>query len=436
MSKQGGTGMGANNNAKIKTMDQHNGSEQFHFRFFSELLKRPVCKEKIKNRIGKLSDLVFTIKEPYPEAVGIYIEHGWGKPTEFIPWAKMIKIDDDAVFVQPPDSGDVYPPFVDQPGWILMDKHLMGKTVLDTDGRQAEVVNDIHFLETRGLLLLVHVDVSFNGFFRRWGLEKYKMMESKLISWKYIQPLSVEDAVSTDKVTLSVTKQQMLELPSEDLADVLEELPQDEQQVLFSALDNEKAAETLMEAEPRAQRQIIANLREEKARKILSEMTTPQLAGLFSVLPHDDVTELMAYLTKEQAEHVHNILSEREISAKSIMSPDFLAASKTDKVGDILGRIRGSSREPWNISYIYVVNGDGKTLLGVVDLRELVLTPDNMPMEDIMVSPVVSAEEDDVQDDLVEMFRKYHYRMIPVVDSHDKILGVLYHNDISKLISQ
>jgi predicted transcriptional regulator/uncharacterized protein YrrD len=424
------------NNVKMKTTDQTHGFEQFRFHFFSELLKLPVCKEKIKNRIGKLSDLVFALKEPYPEAVGIYIEHGWGKPTEFIPWPKVIKIEDDAIFVHPPDDGDVYPPFVDQPGWILMDKHLMGKTVLDIDGRQAEVVNDIHFLETRGVLLLVHVDVSFNGFFRRWGLGKYELVKSNLISWKYIQPLSVEDAVSTDKVTLSVTKKQMLELPSEDLADFLEELPNEEQQVLFSALDTEKAAETLIEAEPRAQRQIIANLREEKARKILSEMTTPQLAGLFSVLPHDDVTELMAYLSREQAERVRNILSQREISARTIMSSDYVVAVRTDKVGDILNTIRNSGREPSSISYIYVVNGDRKTLLGVVDLRELVLSPDHAAMGDVMVSPVVSAEEDDVQDDLVEMFAKYHYRMIPVVDSQDRILGVLYQNDVINLISQ
>jgi len=428
--------MAADKNAKTKLVDQFHGFEQFRFLFFSELLKLPVCREKIKNRIGKLTDLVFLLKEPYPEAVGIYIEHGWGQPTEFIPWSMVIKIEDDAIFVRTPETGDTYPPFVDQPGWILMDKHLMGKTVLDIDGRQVEVVNDVHFLETRSTLVLVHVDVSFGGFFRRWGLGKLELVNSNLISWKYVQPLSVEDAVSTDKVALSVTKKQMLELPSEDLADFLEELPGEEQQVLFSALDNEKAAETLMEAEPRAQRQIIAHLREEKARKILSEMSIPQLAGLFTVLPHDDVTELMAYLSKEQAERVRNILSQRDILAKNIMSSDYVVAQKTDRVGDVMASLRGTEREPKSISYIYVVNGDGQTLVGVVDLRELVLSPDQMTMGDVMISPVVAAEEDDVQDDLVEMFVKYQYHMIPVVDHNDRLLGVLYHNDIDNLISQ
>ena len=242
----------------------------FRFFYFSQLLGRPVCVGKISNRIGKLTDLVFRLSEPYPEAVGIYLEHGWGKPTEFIPWDRVVKIDDDAIFVQPPDGGEHYPPFVDQPGWIMLNEHLMGKTILDMDGRRTEVVNDVHLLESKGRMIIVHVDISFNGFLRKWGLGGCTWCKDRFISWRYVQPLSLEDAVASDTVSLSITRSQIQELPSEDLADALEELSGKEQQAVFSALDSEKAAETLMEAEPRAQRQIIANLRQERARTILA----------------------------------------------------------------------------------------------------------------------------------------------------------------------
>ncbi|MBP9021394.1 MAG: magnesium transporter [Syntrophobacterales bacterium] len=421
-------------NSKARIADIPRSIGSYRFLNFSELIKRPVCVGNIKNRIGKLTDLVFALAEPYPEAVGIYIEHGWGKPTEFVPWSKVVKVEDDAIFVHPPDRGDSFPPFVDQPGWILLDKHLMGRTILDIDGRRSEVVNDVHLLEAKGRLLLVHVDISMSGFFRRLGLGKRRWVKDNLISWKYVQPLSVEDAVSTDKVTLSITRKQMLELPSEDLADVLEELPGEEQQALFSALDSEKAAETLVEAEPRAQRQIIASLRAERARNILSEMTVPQLVGLFSVLPHDDVEKLMGLLSNEKAERVRDILSEREVQAKDIMSPDFVAVFKTDKVGEILEKVRRSGHEPRSISYVYVVDSDGRTLIGVVDLRELLLAADHMEAGDIMASPVVTANEEDLQEDIAAMFAKYHYEMIPVVDDQDRILGVILHNDIIKSI--
>jgi CBS domain-containing protein/sporulation protein YlmC with PRC-barrel domain len=419
-------------NQKFRVPDLPHGIGSYRFIYFSELLKKPICIGKIGNRIGRLTDLVFAVAEPYPEAVGIYIEHGWGKPTTFIPWNRVLRIEDDAIFVQPPDEGNEYPPFVDQPGWILMDKHLMGRTIVDMDDRRVEVVNDVHLLEAKGRFLIVHVDISFNGFLRRWGLGKLNWMKDDLISWKYVQPLSVEDAVSTDKVSLSVTRRQIHELPSEDLADMLEELGKEEKDALFSALDSEKAAETLAEAEPRTQRQIIAALRKERARNIFTEMTIPQLAGLFSVLPHDYVSEFMALLTKEQADRVRAILSEREATAKGMMSSDFLTMARETTVSEALTKIRQSAMEPESISYLYVVGENGQSLLGVIDLREMVLASDDVKLGDIMVEPVVTAEEDDVQDDLSEMFAKYHYRMIPVVDGQDNILGVIRYNDIMK----
>jgi len=222
----------------------------------------------------------------------------------------------------------------------------------------------------------------------------------------------------------------MLELPSEDLADALEELQGEEQQALFSALDSEKAAETLLEAEPRAQRQLIADLRKERARMILSEMSIPQLANLFSVLPHDDVTELMELLSAEDAAKIRAVLSQREATAGALMSSEFVSVPPDMKVGPLLEQIRRSGRDPDTISYVYVVNSDGRTLVGIVDLRELVLAADDALVSEIMTFPVVSAEEGDLQDDLAELFAKYHYRMIPIVDAQDRMLGVIRYNEI------
>ncbi len=415
----------------VRGLNQQNGCL---FYYFSELIKRPIFIGKIENRIGKLSDLVFSLAEPYPEAVGIYMKRGWGKPVSFIPWEKVIRMDEDAIFVGPPDNA-TYSPFVDQAGWILLNKHLMGKTVVDMDDRRVEVVNDIHLLELNGRLFLVDVDISFAGYLRRWGLGRLKLVKEDLISWKFVQPLSVEDEVATDKVSLSITKDQLTELPGEDLADFLEELAEEEQQALLSGLESEKAAEALAEAEPRAQRQIIANIRQERARMIFSEMSVPQLAALFSVLPHDQVSRFINLLEKEQAARVCAILSERETTARRMVSPEFLAMKKEIRVDDALNGIRHSGLEFHNISYLYVVDDDGRKLLGVVDLRELIVSDKNMTLEEIMTSPVVTAEQDDTHEDLAELFAKYHYRMIPVVDSVDNILGIILYNDVMKSIA-
>lgn len=403
--------------------------QSFRFLYFSELLKRPVCAGKIRDRIGKLDDLVVSLSEHYPEAVGILIEHGWGKPTELVPWKHVLRIENDAIFVKPTEGGGPFPPFVDQPGWMLLGRHLMGRTVLDTDGRRVEAVNDVHLVESGGRLAVVHVDTSFNGFLRRWGLGRFKLIKDSFISWKYVQPLSVEDAAATDKVSLSITRGQLAELPPEDLADALEELSGAEQTALFSALDSETAAETLSEAEPRAQRQLIAGMRKERAKNVLFEMSVPQLADLFSVLPHDQQTALMELVPAEEAARVRAILAEREATAGALMSSDFVAVPRTARVGEVLAQLRRSGRDPRSISYVYV-EGPEHVLLGVVDVRELVLAPDDAELATIMTSPVASAEETLPRDDLEELLAKYHFRMLPVVDAKDHLKGVVYYNEL------
>ncbi len=405
--------------------------EPYQLFFFSELLGRRICAGKFDKKVGTLTDLVFRLAELFPEAAGLYVEHSGGHPNEFIPWEKVIKIEDDAIFVTPNENGLPYPPFADQKGWLLLNDHLMGRTILDMDGRRTEVVNDIQVLYSKGRMIIVHVDASFNGFLRKLGLGRFKWNKDQFISWRYVQPLSLEDAVGSDIVSLSIARKQIKDLPGEDLADALEELSGKEQQAIFSALDSEKAAEVLADAEPRAQRQLIANVRRDKARTILSEMSMPQLADLFSVLPHDQTVKMMDLLPPEQALRIKAIISDRESTAGALMTADFLAVRKEMPVGEILKTIRGSKRTHESISYVYIVDDD-KVLQGVVDLRDLVLSTDEVTLADMMTSPVVSAQHDDVRDDLAELFAKYHFRMLPIVDARDHLLGVIHYNDIMR----
>ena len=281
-------------------------------------------------------------------------------------------------------------------------------------------------------MVLVHGDVSFNGFLRKWGLGWLKWNRDQFISWRYVQPLSLEDASGSDVVSLSIARKQIRDLPGEDLADALEELSGKEQQAIFSALDSEKAAEVLSEAEPRAQRQLIATVRREKAQTILSEMSVAQLADLFSVLPHDQMVKMMELLPAEQAERIKAIISDRESTADALMTREFMTAGKEGRVADVLNTIRTSRRTHESVSYVYIIGGEDKQLVGVVDLRDLVLAADEATMGDLMTAPVVAAEQDDMRDDLAELFAKYHFRMLPIVDDKDHLLGVIHYHDIMR----
>jgi CBS domain-containing protein/sporulation protein YlmC with PRC-barrel domain len=407
------------------------GYEGYQLLCFSKLLNRRILIEKTHKKNGRLTDLIFRLSEPYPEAVGIYIEHGKGYPSELIPWEKVVRIEEKAIFVAPAEGGEPYPRFVDQKGWILLNEHLMGQTILDIDGRRTEVVNDVHLLFSKGRMILVHVDISFNGFLRKWHLEQFVSGKDQLISWRYVQPLSVEDHTK-DIVTLSVAREQALELPSEDLADALEVLSGDEQQAMFAALAPDKAAEVLVEAEPRAKRQLIAFLREEKARLVLEKLSVPQIAGLLSDLPDQKAREMLKMLSAPRAERVQAVMANTDVLASTLMGKRFLCFTKDAKVRDVMRDLRTASRDHRNIFYFYVVAGEEQTLLGVVDLRDLVTAPEDAALGDLMISPVVTAPADALREDLIALFARYQFRMLPVVNARDHLLGIVRYRDIMR----
>ena len=114
------------------------------------------------------------------------------------------------------------------------------------------------------------------------------------------------------------------------------------------------------------------------------------------------------------------------------MSAGCVTMPKETTVGDALRHLRSSQFDHDMVSYIYITADPERLLMGVVDLRELVLAPDDATLGDLMASPVVAAEADDLKDDLAELFAKYHYRMIPVVNEKNCLLGVIHYKDIMK----
>ena len=123
------------------------------------------------------------------------------------------------------------------------------------------------------------------------------------------------------------------------------------------------------------------------------------------------------------------------MSAQSLMSSEYLAFEPQVTVGDAIRRARMSGLDPDAVSYLYVISEE-RSLMGVVDIRELVLTQETVPLVDIMSTSVVAAEGDKAREDLEELFGKYRYRMLPVVDQEDHLLGVIRHNDLMQAADQ
>jgi magnesium transporter len=84
------------------------------------------------------------------------------------------------------------------------------------------------------------------------------------------------------------------------------------------------------------------------------------------------------------------------------------------------------------IMYLYVVEADDR-LLGVLDIKELLLAEETALLGDIMTEQVISLEPDTSLKETVDMFSRYGFRALPVTDENDHILGVVTYRDIMNL---
>ena len=140
----------------------------------------------------------------------------------------------------------------------------------------------------------------------------------------------------------------------------------------------------------------------------------------------------MKLLPLARATRVQAIMSNADVPAATLMSEKFFAFPRETRAGDALLSLRQTAGDNRNMLYLYIVAGEGKNLQGVVDLRDLVLAAENTSLGELMISPVVTADHDCLREDLASLFLKYQFHMLPVVDTQDRLLGIVRNRDILK----
>lgn len=409
--------------------------------FLSEILRKPVIVNGKK--IGKLTDIIILenlIVESgkIPEVTHLYVTRPFGYPSLLIPWEKVQSLTPDGAVAQL-ENVELY---VGEPseGAVLLRDHILDKKVLDTEGREVEVVYDVKLLLRNNKLYVTDVDLSRYGLLRRIGLKGladfiYRLadkIKDQTISWSYIQPLPTEISSFKGNVKLRILKEKLSEIPPVDLADILEKLDSEQRTAIFEKLDTEHASDTLEEIDPNVQRDLVSSLKKEKVAQLIEEMTPAQAADLLSALPVDQADDLLDLLQTEKAKKVRSILEQQEQKILNFATHNFLKFKPDRTVSQTLRVYRRNAKGKDVIMYLYIVDDNNK-LLGVIDLKEVLQAPEETPLKDVMVSNVVTLKPESTLKEASEMFARYGFRAIPITDENDKLLGLIPYRDIMNL---
>ena len=407
------------------------------FLFLSEILGKSVSGPEGRP-LGKIVDLVATLAEPYPivtEAM-IVAESGERQP-------KLLRV---------PPIEEKQPGFVTD-AWddrdsrlpVLRDNELflkeamLDKQIVDTYGAKVRRVNDLQFLKARRSLHLVHVDVGFRGLMRRTGLEKVMDMclrgffdytlPNQYISWKYVQPVA-----SPDLLRLKIAQARLSQLHPADLADIIEDLDIRQRSAVFQSLDVETAAETLEETDPKIQVSLIEDMDAAEASDIIEEMSLSEAADLLGDLSKEKAEVILKEMEQDIADDVKELLALPEEKAGGLMTTAFLSYPPTLTAGEAIEAIRREAEDMDFAYYVYVVD-ENERLMGMMSLRELLVSPLDGRLEDLMDTRIVSVNIEEDKKEIANLFAKYGVMAIPVIDDDERMMGVIIFRNILEIIA-
>jgi len=396
--------------------------------YLSEAIGRPV-RDRNDEQIGKVSDLIVAIEDQYPPVTGLVVKTD--RRSIFVPWSAVRSLD--ATGAQLATARIDIEKFQQRPNEILLRADLMDKQIVDIDGRKVVRVNDLRLDEVDGRLRLVAVDVGAAGLVRRLGLERgfrvlarnlHVALPERYIDWEDVDP--VESSIASIK--LRVPHQGLAELHPADLASILDRLAPRDRAGVLASLDDEAVADAMEEMEPDTQVEVLEDLAPERAADILEEMSPDDAADLVADLDQNTRDDILRYMEPSEAEEVQELLAYPEDTAGGIMTTAYIAVGAEETAGGAIELLREWEPDAETIYYVYVTDSEER-LVGVLSLRDLIVSPPTTLVSEVMIPEPVTVGVLASQNEVAEVVAHYNLLAVPVVDEAGHLEGIVTVDD-------
>ncbi len=220
-----------------------------------------------------------------------------------------------------------------------------------------------------------------------------------------------------------------------EILEMIEELPSDEKIVVFRLLPKDKAALVFSELEADDQIALIELFKEEKLREIFLSMDPDDRAELLEEMPANVVNQLLSYLAPDERKLTLSLLNYPENSAGRLTTPKCLELYESMTVKDALEKIRKEGKDKETVQVMPIIDKTRK-LVGTVELQDLIFAdPDSFVNQIMNPEPVFVYATDD-QEHVAQVMRKYDLFVVPVVDSEQRLIGIITIDDVIDVIDE
>ncbi|MGK7899184.1 MAG: magnesium transporter [Xenococcus sp. (in: cyanobacteria)] len=238
-----------------------------------------------------------------------------------------------------------------------------------------------------------------------------------------------------DRGNLEGAKDLLVPVQAVDIAEAIEGLPESMQVIAFRLLSKAEAIDVYEYLDSSVQQSLIEEFKRQEVIDIVDKMSPDDRAKLFDELPAKVVRRLLSQLSTGERKATALLLGYEEDTAGRIMTPEYISLKETLTINEALEAIRSLANASEIVYYLYVTDAF-RHLTGIVSLRDLVLSPANTTLGEIMTQDVVSVHTDTDQEEVARTIQRYDILAVPVVDSEERLVGIVTVDDVIDIIEQ
>ena len=227
------------------------------------------------------------------------------------------------------------------------------------------------------------------------------------------------------------------EVDPHDAARMLAALPPARAGAVVPLMDAGHVAQMFTEMDPAWAAEVIESMPATQATAVLAEMDPDDRVDLLDELDEAKHDELVAGLDAEEQAEVMELERHAPDTAGGIMTTQVTKLYERISVQDAIETLRAEHEKLEQMFYAYVVNRRG-LLVGVLSMRDLILARPDQRLRDIMIGRdrVRALPADMDQEEVADLFHRYHYLAMPVVDRHDRLVGLVTADDVADVVQE
>jgi magnesium transporter len=218
-----------------------------------------------------------------------------------------------------------------------------------------------------------------------------------------------------------------------DIAEAIEGLPETLQLLGFRLLKKDIAVEVYESLNSNIQQSLIQEFHDQEVIDIVNEMSPDERAKLFDELPPKLVRRLLKHLTIEERKATDLLLGYNADTAGRIMTPEYIGLKENLTAIQAQEKIR-TLAEKSEVNYYLYVTDNNKHLIGLISLKDLIISEPEKPLSEIMKREVICADTDTDQEEVAKLIQRYDLLALPIVDKEQNLLGVVTVDDILDVI--